>query len=67
MTDERVKKAIDTANALFGGPVDAGVDNSDGLLKDSFVHIYGEVWSRPALLATGPPGRIWSSRSNVPL
>jgi len=49
LTDERVKKAIDTANALFGGPVDAGVDNSDGLLKESFVHVYGDVWSRPAL------------------
>lgn len=49
MSNDRVKKAIETANALFGEPVDTGVDNSDGLLKDSFAHVYGEIWSRPAV------------------
>lgn len=49
MAEDRVKKAVETANALFGEPVDTGVDNSDGLLKDSFAHVYGEIWSRPAI------------------
>lgn len=49
MSDPRIKKAIETANALFGEPVDTGVDNSDGLLRDSFAHVYGEIWSRPAV------------------
>ncbi len=49
MAEERLKKAIETAGALFGEMVDTGVDNSDGLLKESFAHIYGEVWSRKAV------------------
>lgn len=49
MAEDTLKKAIETATALFGGPVDTGVNNSDGLLKASFAHIYGEVWSRPGV------------------
>jgi len=46
MTDARVGKAIETAQRLFGAPVDAGVSNDDGRLTLSFAHIYGEVWPR---------------------
>jgi 4-carboxymuconolactone decarboxylase len=49
MSDDRAKKAGETAKALFGRRMDTGVDNSDGALNDSFAHIYGEVWSRPGL------------------
>lgn len=49
MNDARIKKAGETAMALFGRRMDTGVDNSDGAMTDSFGHIYGEVWSRPGL------------------
>ena len=50
MADERLAKAIETANRLFGKRMDTGVrDDADGLGKLSLAHIYGEIWSRPGL------------------
>lgn len=49
VAEERVAKAIDIAKSLFGDLPETGVSNDDGVLKDSFGHIYGEVWSRPGL------------------
>jgi alkylhydroperoxidase/carboxymuconolactone decarboxylase family protein YurZ len=49
MSDDRTKKAGETAMALFGRRMDTGVGNEDGVLTDAFAHVYGEIWSRPGL------------------
>ncbi|MEQ1928959.1 MAG: carboxymuconolactone decarboxylase family protein [Parvularculaceae bacterium] len=50
MTDERLAKAKETANRLFGRPMSVGLKgDDDGLGKLSVAQIYGEIWSRPGL------------------
>lgn len=49
MADERLTKARETLDRLFGARIDTGLKDDDGLGRLSVAQIYGEIWSRPGL------------------